>query len=117
MRRTKILFAIWAIIVLIIIGLLTTLGFILKDISDDYQVLETELEKAAKEYAYKFALLSESDTIIVTSEELIELGYLEPLKRDDDVCSGYAIIHVDDNYQYDVYITCDKYTTRGYQEQ
>ena len=53
----------------------------------------------------------------ITSEELIELGYLEPLKRDDDVCSGYAIIHVDDNYQYDVYITCDKYTTRGYQEQ
>ena len=117
MKKTKVLFAVWAVIVLVIVALLTTLGFMLKNIQEDYRVLEEKMLEGASEYAHKYALLSESDEMVVTSDELIELGYLDSLELEDDVCVGYVVIHINDTYQYDVYITCNEYTTRGYQEQ
>ena len=115
MKKTKVLFAIWAIIVLIIIGLLTALGFILEDKYGKYKEIENKLVDSATEYAHSEILLEEGE-FIVTTEELIELGYLDSLDVNDDICSGYVVITNDGTYKYDPYITCQAYTTRDFEE-
>ena len=95
MKKTKILFAIWAIIVVIIIALLTALGFILDNRYEKYRTLEEKLETSAREYAMDNVLLNEEDgEYIVTSEELIEAGYLDNLEVDDNVCTGYVVVFI-----------------------
>lgn len=117
MKKTKILFAIWAVIVVIIIALLTVMGFILDNRYEKYQALEEKLETSAREYAEDNILLSEEDgEYIVTSLELIEAGYLDNLEVDDNVCTGYVIVQNDGVYQYEAYITCRQYTTKNYDE-
>lgn len=115
MKKTKILFVIWAIIVLIIIGLLTTLGFILKFKNEKYHDLEEQLVESANLYAHNELLLEEKE-FVVSTDELIEKKYLESSKVSDDVCSGYVIITNDGKFHYDAYIKCSKYTTKGFIE-
>lgn len=114
MKKTKILFAIWAIIVVIVIGLLTALGFILNNRYEKYKVLEDKLLESAKEYAHKELLLEEAREVVVTSDELIEEEYLDNLDVEDDVCEGYVVIINEDPYQYEAYISCEYYKTSGY---
>lgn len=117
MKKTKILFVIWAIIVVIIIALLTALGFILDNRYEKYRTLEEKLETSAKKYAEDNVLLDEDDReYIVTSLELIESGYLDNLEIDDNVCTGYVVIQNDGAYQYEAYISCKQYTTKNYED-
>ena len=117
MKKTKILFAIWGVVVVIVIGLLTTLGFILKNRTETYRVLEEKIIDSAKDYAYYHVFFDPEDSeVTVTSEELIELGFLDNLEVNDDVCTGYVVIKNENVKEYEGYITCGKYTTKGYQE-
>ncbi len=117
MKRTKILFAIWGVIVVIVIGLLTTLGFILKNRYETYHVLEEKIIESAKDYAFEHVFFDPEDSeVTVTSEELIHLDYLDNLEVNDDVCSGYVVIRNEDVKEYDAYITCSVYTTKGYEK-
>ena len=114
MKKTKILFAIWAVIVVIIIALLTVMGFILDNRYEKYQALEEKLETSAREYAEDNILLSEEDgEYIVTSLELIEAGYLDNLEVDDNVCTGYVIVQNNGVYQNESYNTCLQYTQKN----
>ena len=115
MKKTKILFALWAILVVIIIILLTVLGFVLENRYEKYKELEDKLVESAVEYAHSEILLEEGE-FIVTTEKLIELGFLDSLEVDDDSCSGYVIITNDGTYEYAPYITCKGYTTRDFKE-
>ena len=65
MKKTKILFAIWAIIVVIIIALLTALGFILDNRYEKYRTLEEKLETSAREYAMDNVLLNNDKIVII----------------------------------------------------
>lgn len=117
MKKTKILFAIWAVIVVIVIGLLTTLGFILKNRYETYHVLEEKIIESAREYAFHHVFFDPEDSeVVVTSEELIELGFLDNLEVNDDECTGYVVIRNEDVKEYDGYITCSVYTTKGYEK-
>ena len=118
LKKTKILFAIWAVIVVIIIGLLTALGFVIKNKYEKYSVLEEKLIESAKDYAYDHVFFDPEDSyVIVTSLELVELGYLDELKLEDDECSGYVIIRNEEVKEYEAYITCQAYTTDVYKRQ
>lgn len=116
MKKTKILFIIWAIIVIIIVGLLTTMGFILKNRTIKYEKLESKLVESAEKYAYDKALLDEGEEMKITSEELILLKYLDSLEIDKDSCKGYVIIKNDGGYKYEPFISCHVYTTMNYEE-
>ena len=117
MKKTKILFAIWAVIVVIIIALLTVMGFILDNRYEKYRNLDEKLEISAKKYAEDNVLLDEDDgEYIVTSLELIKAGYLDNLEIDDNVCTGYVVIQNDGAYQYEAYISCKQYTTKNYED-
>ena len=116
MKKTKVLFTIWGIIVVIIIGLLTTLGFMLKKVNREYRVLENTLKVSAEKYTSdKFLFPNEGESIIVTKDELLEKEFLdEDLKIDNDVCDGYVVVKTDKVVKYKAYIKCQKYTTDGY---
>lgn len=117
MKKTKILFVIWAILVVIIIGLLTTMGFILNSKYEKYHEFEQKMIESATLYAQDHAFFEEDPEFVVTSDQLIELNYLDELSTDDDVCEGYVIIHNDAVYEYEPFIRCNEYTTKNYQEQ
>ena len=117
MRKTKILFVIWAVIVVIVIGLLTTLGFMLRGVNKEYRSLEEKLQMSAEKYTSdNFMYPDQGGSLKITSEELIEKNYLDELKKDKDVCQGYVEVTTDKFVKYKAFIKCDKYTTEGYKK-
>ncbi len=115
MRKTKILFIIWGILVLGLFSSLTIFGFMLKKINKDYQELEDSLKDIAITYVKDKSLYPEENKEVkITKEELIKDNYLEELKVDNDVCDGYVIVKLEEGFKYSPYIKCKRYTTKGY---
>lgn len=114
MKKTKILFIIWGILVIVIVGLLTTMGFILQNKNKKYQDLEEKLVESATEYITDKIILEEKEIITLNTEQLIEEGYLDSLEVENDTCSGYVIIENKGTYEYSPFITCSHYTTLDY---
>ena len=117
MKKANVLFTIWGIIVIMIVILLTVLGFMIKNIKSDYRLLEDDLLKAAQKYtATNFVYPDEGRTIKVSKNEIEKAGFLEKeLKIDDDVCNGYVEVKTDKAVSYKAYIKCRKYQTEGYE--
>lgn len=118
MKNSK-LFVVWSIIVVIIIGLLTTLGFMLKKVQNKYADIEKKLENTASgyvEYKFLYSTIDKNGSIKITSEELIENGLLteEELSKEDDKCVGYVVVTKKDVYKYKSYIKCGEYKSAGY---
>ncbi len=117
MKKTKILFEVWAFIVVVLICLLTVLGFMLNNRSKDYKKLEDKLVENAEKYVdVNFLYPSEGQELKVTKKELKDAGLLDNLEYKKDVCEGYVIVTKDKVYNYKAYIKCDKYTTKGYKK-
>lgn len=117
MKKTKVLFVIWGIIVIVVIGLLTTLGFMLRNKNSDYEVIENKLLDGAKKYVdYKFLYPEGKEVLKVNSSDIINTEFLDELKVQDDTCTGYVNVYKDGVYKYKVYIKCKNYTTKGYTE-
>jgi len=109
-------FIIWSIVVVLIVIMLTILGFVLKNKTSKYTPVEEKLEEKAKQYVDKLFLYPEhkGERIKITSEEMIEEGILDELKIENDTCTGYVIVTNNDVYKYNTYIKCTNYTTSGY---
>lgn len=116
MKKNNTVFVVWGIIVVVLIALLTFLGFVLKNRNKDYIELEDKLLDKAKQYVDNKFLYPEKkgDTVKITSAELIENEYLTDLKFEEDTCEGYVIVSYDGVYKYKAYIKCDNYKTKGY---
>ena len=115
MKNRK-LFIIWGILVVGIVGLLTTLGFMLKAQDANYVKLENKILDSAKKYIdAKFLYPEGSNVLKVTKEDMIENGFLDELKYGDDTCAGYVTVKLNGAYKYKAYIKCKNYTTKGYE--
>ena len=116
MKNNK-LFIAWGVLVVILIVLLTVLGFMLKHKSGDYQDLENKLVDSAKKYVdIQFLYPEEGQETKVLSSTLIENQYLDELKTNKDTCNGYVIVTFHNVYKYQAYIKCNQYKTNGYQK-
>lgn len=109
---------IWGIMVVIIVALLTLLGFMYKDKTKVYKDLEKKLVEAEKKYVdAKFLYPQSGETLKTSHEELINERYLDNLKLEDKECSGYVEVYLDGTvYNYKGYVKCDNYETKGYEE-
>lgn len=119
MRKSNFLFVVWGVIVIVLIGLLTTMGFMLKDKNEKYEVVEKRLKEAASSYVDHNFLYPEGDEKIkISTKDLIDSDFLkqDELKVDKDVCTGYIILHKDMVYEYNAFIKCNNYTTKGYKK-
>ena len=81
-----------------------------------YKELEKHLKEKGIEYVEKKALYADSD-LKISSDDLIKEGFIESLKVNDSECQGYVLIKkVRDHYEHNSFITCEKYTTKGYDQ-
>lgn len=114
--KNKKLFVVWGVLVVLIVGGLTTLGFLIEARDENYVQVEEKLLDSAKKYVDgKFLYPTDGEVLKVTKEEMIENGFLDELKYEDDTCTGYVTIKLDGVYKYKAYIKCSKYTTKGYE--
>ena len=80
-----------------------------------YFELETELESAAIRYRNDNDI-NVNGTYKISYGTLKTEGYIEELKDpDDNLCGGYVIIsRLDNDLNYEGYISCNDYVTDGY---
>ncbi len=116
MKNQKRLFILWGIIVVILIILLTVLGFMTTNKNKKYHELEDKLKVAAEKHSSDNFIFQEGvNNYKITSEELLETPYLDNLDIESDKCTGYVTITFDQVYEYKAYIKCNNYKTKGYQ--
>ena len=119
MKKSNALFVVWGIIVIVLVGLLTTMGFMLKGKNEKYELVEKRLKEAASSYAdHNFLYPEDGEKLKILTKDLVSSGLLkqDELKVDKDVCTGYIILHKDVFCEYDVFIKCNNYTTKGYKK-
>ncbi len=118
-KKVKILFGIWAVIVIAIIGALTFIGFKLSDRNEEYKDIEEEFREAAQDYVLNRGdYPAEGQELTLTKDELMKYGFLDydDVENDKDVCEGYVVVKTDNIVKYKAYIKCNKYTTENYSE-
>lgn len=111
--RSNAWFVVWGVLVLVLIGLLTTLGFMLKKHNSNYLDLENKLVASAENYVSNISFANREE-LKITKEELLENNYIDNLKYKDDICDGYVLINFQEKITYKAYILCKNYKTRDY---
>ena len=106
---------VWAVVAIILVGVLTYIGFNIKDNNKPYKSLEKELERKAS------ALIGEKPGLLnslnkLTVEDFNNNGYPVEMTVNGDKCDGYVTLSKNISiYEYNAYIKCNNYTTNGYQ--
>ena len=103
-------------IVLLILGFVIYFGFNVINKNNDYKTLEDNMEtlvsKYLGQYIEEYPKNGEKKLKIT---DVINQGYEINMKVNDDVCDGYVMVKkVSIAYEYDGYIKCGNYTTKGY---
>lgn len=116
MNKIKNMYVVWVVIVVIIFILLTVFGFLYKNKSNGYKLLEEKLVEAEKKYAdAKFLYPQNGEIVKITAHEMIENGFLDALKYEGETCDGYVTLQKNGTtYQYKGYVNCSNYKTKGY---
>lgn len=109
--------AIWLILIVILVGGLTVIGFKIKNENKEYKTLEKKMTDVSKSYyGEKPALLKNNG--IITIEELSEYDNTLIPKVNEEECKGYVKTTSSMGiYEYKAYIKCDNYKTNGYTDQ
>lgn len=105
---------IWTIVLLLVVGGMTTFGFYLKSHNVD-NIMEDSLVKQAEKYMglYPGLFPQKGKTFRLDADELKQDGYDAGLESD---CRGYVIISNGNmGFEYKAYIKCPNYTTEGYE--
>ena len=108
---------IWLILILILVGGLTVIGFKIKNDNKEYKTLEKKMADVAKSYyGEKPSLLKNNG--IITIQELSEYDNTLVTKVNEEDCTGYIKTTSSMGiYDYKAYIKCDNYKTNGYVDQ
>lgn len=110
----KKILTIWIFVAVILVGSLTTIGFVVKKQNKEYKNLEEKIKfEAQSYYGAKPIELKEGSHISI--ESLKKEGYEINNIVNGDTCSGYVIITSKMSLlNYNPYIKCENYTTKGY---
>lgn len=115
MKKFKVAYILWAIMLVIIVGLLTYLGYTYQNKMKPYKDLESTLINNVSKYIEKeFLYPNEGETLKVTLNDLKNSNIIEDLKFENDSCDGYVLVTLKTVYEYDAYIKCANYETKGY---
>lgn len=116
MDRMKRMSIIWGIIVVMIIGCLTFIGFTYNHKLKDYKKFEDKLVKASEQYVeMDFLYPDGDDKLKVKMDDLVKKELLKETKVNGNSCKGYVIVWKNGLvYKFDPYIDCGTYKTEGY---
>lgn len=118
MNKMKKMYFVWGIIIVALFLILILFGFVYKNKSSDYKILEQKLVEAEKKYIdAKFLYPQDNKELKVTADILMKNGYLEELKVNNEDCDGYATIQKNGTvFEYKGYVACKNYKTKGYEK-
>lgn len=109
---------IWTIVAVLMVSLLTFIGFKILEKREVYYDLEANLNQATKDYMLQNPDYLPAKKSIVSSNELLAYSLIKPLKVNGDICEGYTeVIKKYLTYEYKSYIKCKEYTTQNYEAQ
>lgn len=116
MKEMKRLSIVWGLLLVGIFGALTTFGILWKNKYGKYIQLENKLSKAAEKFK-DASSLDEKQKLKITLKELQDKSLIKEFKADDKECTGYVLIEKKNFvFEYNSFIKCEKYQTKGYQE-
>ena len=116
MDKMKKIWTIWIFLAVVLIGGLTSIGFIYKNKSKKYKELEKELVEITKKYtATDFKYPVNNEKIIIKYEELKKAGLIRKLEVDNKKCDGYVVLTNKNVVKYKAYIDCNVYKTHGFE--
>lgn len=94
-----------------LVSLLLVIGYSFNNKTKKYRELENNLKESAMLYKQYTDLSTDN---VISSDELIQNGYLNDLVTNDkkDECVGYVKIDINNNYE--AFIKCSEYTTLNY---
>ncbi|MBQ6687290.1 MAG: hypothetical protein IJN03_02065 [Bacilli bacterium] len=115
MNKMRVIYIIWAGLVLALIIALTILGFGYQKSLKPYKDLEVKLTEAAKKYVeLKFIYPETGEVLTIKSEDLVNENVLRDLSYNGDSCTGYVKLTYNGVYNYNSYVKCNNYETKGY---
>ena len=108
---------IWAIVLFLIVGFVFLSSYNTKMMAE-YSAIEKSLDVAALDYVKTNNVYPvKSNPLKLSSDAMINLGYLYESDITDKTCYGYSLIYFDDkdnDYHIESYLNCKKYITEGY---
>src|SRR5574344_2017336 len=115
MQDLKKISIIWGIVLLVAFGLLTYFGLKWKAKYDGYFDLEKKLVSVTKNYyESEHTYPTANNSVKITYEELKSNNLIDELTYNDDKCDGYVLVKNNGVIEYNAYIKCNNYTTKGY---
>ena len=114
-KRMRVISVVWGLILVLLVIGLTVIGFVYKHESKVYKEYEDYLVKQATSYVEDHAFYP-LESLKITDDEMLESGYLETTSVNHHDCSSYVIVLKNgDSYDFEPYIQCGNYKTKGYQ--
>ena len=100
----------------LLLGIILLFGYSLFFKDKEYKDLEKNMENAVSKYLGQFIEeYPNSGEKKINITDVIEKGYEVDMKVNGKVCDGYVVVKkVSFAYEYDGYIKCDGYITKGY---
>jgi hypothetical protein len=107
---------IWGLLLIGIFAMLTIFGLKWKAKTSGYFDLENKLVNVTKAYFEQgHSYPTGNSTVTITYDELKKNNQIEDLNYIGDSCTGYVTVKNNGVIQYNAYIKCSNYTTKGYQ--
>lgn len=108
---------IWVAVVLLIVGFVFLTSQNNKMMSE-YAAIENAFNVSALDYVKTNGIYPvKTNPLKLSSDAMINLGYLYESDITDNTCYGYSLIYFDDkdnDYHIESYLNCKKYVTEGY---
>ena len=117
MKQMRVISIVWGGFLVLLVVLLTMIGFKIKDKSLKYEELEKTLENSAEKYIeLKTYYPQGEDKLKITWEDLVSSDIINKDKLDKNKCrDAYVIVYLKDMvYHFDAYLKCEDYTTKNY---
>lgn len=106
---------IWGIIAFSLVGILTFIGITYNKKSEKYRDYEDKLIDACEKYVELYFLYPTEGELKVNQNTLSDEGLFKIEKVNNNACEGYVLVSKNGLvYEYDAYIDCDVYKTKGY---
>lgn len=117
MKKMKLLYIIWGVLVIALVAVLTYIGFQYKNKIKPYKDMENKLIETAKKYVeLNFMYPENGEIIVIKGEDLIKDKLIDDIIVSEKACEGYVTVSYNGVYNYKGYIKCETYTTKGYQK-
>lgn len=113
-KRMKVISVVWGVVLVLLVAGLTIIGFVYKHETKVYKEYEDYLVKQTTAYVEDHSLYPE-ESLKITDEELLDDGYIESTYVNHHDCTSYVmILKKGETYDFEPYIQCGNYKTKGY---